>query len=134
MNQKTKKLMRKQKSNIYDGIVETFKLPVYEDEIAEDEDERLLEEGYNCFILETGEFQPTNDFKKVSQNIRIYYYSENRDDVDEQTIDIISTCIRAPGVTFTNSNKERLQMKDTDRFIDRVVLQFRRVIPIECPV
>ncbi|GIN71249.1 hypothetical protein J14TS2_17240 [Bacillus sp. J14TS2] len=132
MNEKTKKLMRKQKSNIYDGIVETFDLPVYEDEIAEDEDERLLEEGYNCFIFETGEFQRTNDFKKVAQNIRIYYYSENRDDVDEQTIDIISTCLKAPGVDFTSTNKERLQMKDTDRYIDRVVLQFRRVIPIEC--
>lgn len=132
MNEKTKKLMRKQKSNIYNGLVKTFELPVYEDEIAEDEDERLLQEGYDCFILETGEFQPTNDFKKIAQNIRVYYYSENRDDVDEQTVDIISTCIKAPGINFTGTNKERLQMKDTDRYIDRVILQFRRVIPIEC--
>lgn len=132
MNEKSKRLMKKQKSEIYNGLSNTFLLPVYEDEIAEDEDERLIQEGYNCFILETGEFQPTNDFTKLSQNIRVYYYSENSDDVDEQTLDIISTCIKAKAVSFTGSIKERLQMKDTDRYIDRVVIAFRRVIPVEC--
>lgn len=126
--------MNKQKDVIYTGLTATFNLPVFEDEIAEDEDEQLTREGYNCFILETGEFQPTDDKFKLSQNIRVYYYSENRNDIDEQTIDIISVCVGSPAVDFVRTSKERLQMKDTDRFIDRVTLNFRRVIPIVCKV
>lgn len=126
--------MRKQKSLIYEGLSEAFQLPIFEDEIAEDEVERFFQNGFECFILETGEFEPTDDNRKITQNIRIYYYSENRDDVDEMIIDIISVCTKAPSVTFTRSTKERVQVKDVDRFIDRATIQFRRVIPIECQI
>jgi hypothetical protein len=64
----------------------------------------------------------------------VYYYSENRDDVDEQTIDIISSVSSIKGINFVNTVKERLQEKDTDRYVDRVTLVFRRVIPIGCQV
>jgi hypothetical protein len=131
MNEKTKRFMREQIDTLVNGL-KGFGLPVYEDEIAEDEEETLTE--YNCFVFETGEFRTTNDIRKVTQDIYVYYYSENRDDVDEQTIDVISVVSSIKGMSFVNSIKERLQEKDTDRYVDRVTLVFRRVIPIECQV
>jgi hypothetical protein len=131
MNEKTKRFMREQIDSLVNGL-KNFGLPVFEDEIAEDEETNLA--TYNCFVFETGEFRKTNDIKKVTQDIYVYYYSENRDDVDEQTIDIISVASSIKGMSFVNTVKERLQEKDTDRYVDRVTLVFRRVIPIECQV
>jgi hypothetical protein len=131
MNEKTKRFMREQIDTLVNGLKD-FGLPVYEDEIAEDEEVTLSE--YNCFVFETGEFRTTNDIRKVTQDIYVYYYSENRDDVDEQTIDIISVVSSIKGMSFVNSIKERLQEKDSDRYVDRVTLVFRRVIPIECQI
>jgi hypothetical protein len=131
MNENTKRLMRKQKEGIFNSLHTHFSLPVFEDEMAEDEEKQLDQIGYNCFIFETSEFQTTQDIKKLKQNIYVSYYSENKDDVDEKTIDIISVLTPVKGVTFSSSKKERLQMKETDRFIDRVTLTFTRVIPIE---
>jgi len=132
MNDKTKNLMREQINSLVDGLSNHFQLPIFEDEIAEDEEESLTE--FNCFVFETGEFRPTRDFRKITQDIYVYYYSENKDDVDEQTIDIISIVTSIKGMTFSQTTKERLQEKDTDRYVDRVTLVFRRVIPIECKV
>jgi hypothetical protein len=134
MNEKTKRLMHKQKEGIFNSLQTHFTLPVFEDEMAEDEEKQLDKKGYNCFIFETSEFQTTDDIKKLKQNIYVSYYSENKDDVDETTIDIISVLTTIKGVTFSSSKKERLQMKETDRFIDRVRLTFTRVIPIEYQV
>ncbi|MEH7490833.1 hypothetical protein [Neobacillus niacini] len=134
MNEKTKRLMHKQKEGIFNSLQTHFTLPVFEDEMAEDEEKQLDKKGYNCFIFETSEFQTTEDIKKLKQNIYVSYYSENKDDVDETTIDIISVLTPIKGVTFSSSKKERLQMKETDRFIDRVRLTFTRVIPIEYQV
>jgi len=126
--------MREQKEAIFNNLSTQFNLPVFEDDIAEDEEKDLDKNGYNCFIFETGNFQPTQDFKKLSQDINVYYHSENKDDVDEMTIDIISSLITVKGVYFTDSTKERMQMKDTDRFMDRVTITFTRKIPIEYQV
>jgi hypothetical protein len=134
VNEKTKRLMREQKEGIFNNLQTQFSLPVFEDEIAEDEDKSLDKNGYNCFVFETSEFQTTQDIKKVKQNIYVFYYSENKDDVDESTIDIISVLNSVKGVNFLSSRKERLQMKETDRFIDRVNLTFTRMIPIEYQV
>jgi hypothetical protein len=134
VNEKTKRLMRVQKEGIFNNLQNQFNLPVFEDEIAEDEEKSLDKSGYNCFVFETSEFQTTQDIKKVRQNIYVSYYSEQRDDVDETTIDIISILTPVKGVTFSSSRKERLQMKETDRYIDRVTLTFTRVIPIEYQV
>jgi hypothetical protein len=134
VNEKTKRLMREQKEGIFNNLQTHFNLPVFEDEIAEDEEKSLDKNGYNCFVFETSEFQTTQDIKKVRQNINVSYYSENRDDVDETSIDIISVLNSVKGVNFSSSRKERLQMKETDRFIDRVTLTFIRMIPIEYQV
>ncbi|MCI4140195.1 hypothetical protein MMJ09_26605, partial [Bacillus vallismortis] len=65
-----------------------FKLLVIEDELAEDEEEEMAEEGYNCFLIEYGEFQPSSNERTISQNVYITYLSEKQDDLEEQIIDI----------------------------------------------
>lgn len=130
MNERSKQLLKEQKTGIYNNL-QQFNLPVFEDELAEDEESSLDVNGYNCFIFETGEFTPTQDIKKLNQSVNVQYFSEKRDDVDEQAIDIISTLTSIKGVYFVGSTKERLRMKDTDRFIDRVTINFVRKIPIE---
>ncbi|AJH61646.1 hypothetical protein bcere0016_5000 [Bacillus cereus 95/8201] len=132
MNEKAKKLMKEQRMGIKKGLEDHFKLLVVEDELAEDEEEQLQETGYNCFTIEYGEFQPSSNERTISQNIYVSYLSENQDDLDEQTIDIISLVSKVKKLSFVTSKNDRLQMKDTDRYIDRVFFTFRRMIPIEC--
>ncbi|MGG0731556.1 hypothetical protein [Bacillus paramycoides] len=132
MNEKSKKLMKEQRKGIKEALENGFKLLVVEDELAEDEESQLTEEGYNCFILEYGEFQSSSNERTLSQNIYISYLSESQDDLDEQVIDIISLISKVKMVSFVVTKSNRLQVKDTDRYIDRVVFTYKRVIPLEC--
>ncbi|HFK1409632.1 hypothetical protein [Bacillus thuringiensis] len=132
MNEKAKKLMREQRKGIREALHNGFQLLVVEDELAEDEEYQLTEEGYHCFILEYGEFQPSSNERTISQSIYVSYLSENQSNLDEQVIDIISWVGKVKMVSFVVSKSDRLQVKDTDRYIDRVVFTFQRVIPIEC--
>ncbi|PFD32611.1 hypothetical protein CN285_27530 [Bacillus cereus] len=124
--------MKEQRKGIKEALENGFKLLVVEDELAEDEESQLTEEGYNCFILEYGEFQSSSNERTLSQNIYISYLSESQDDLDEQVIDIISLISKVKMVSFVVTKSDRLQVKDTDRYIDRVVFTYKRVIPLEC--
>ncbi|WP_230396890.1 hypothetical protein [Bacillus cereus] len=132
MNEKPKKLMKEQRLGIKTKLDDYFKLLVVEDELAEDEEEEMAEEGYNCFLIEYGEFQPSSNERTISQNVYITYLSEKQDDLEEQIIDIISLISGVKRLLFVSSKSDRFQMKDTDRYIDRVVFTFKRVIPFEC--
>ncbi|MGE6552915.1 hypothetical protein ACQKFK_29425 [Bacillus mycoides] len=132
MNEKAKKLMQEQRSGIKKVLEDSFELLVVEDELAEDEESQLTEEGYNCFILEYGEFQPSSNERTISQNVYVSYLSENQANLDEQVIDILSLVSNVKKVSFVVTKSDRLQVKDTDRYIDRVVFTFKRVIPFEC--
>lgn len=133
MNEKTKAFMEKQRSGIFEAL-STFELPVYEDEIAEDEERELLQsEMYNFFTIDFGDIVNVRDnITKLSQMVVIEYYSENKNDVDEVTVDLITLLRKVSAVSFDQSRKERLKMKDTERYIDRVSIVLRRVIPIAC--
>jgi hypothetical protein len=127
--------MNDQISGISNKLKTQFSLPVFEDEIAEDEDEKLIDShSYNCIVYETGDMVPGESGRSLSQEIIVCYYSENRDDVDEQTVDIISLISSVKAVTFNRTVKERLKVKETDRFIDRVNIVFKRMIPIDSQV
>jgi hypothetical protein len=136
MNEKSKRLMAEQKDQIFSLLEKYSGLKVYEDEIAEDEEEELLNlEKYNFYTLAMGNFRPAQEpAKSIAQDIVIDYYSENRDDVDDVTIDVISLISTIKGMRFNGTQKDRLRVKDMDRYIDRVSFLFRRVIPIECTV
>ncbi|ARJ25213.1 hypothetical protein B7492_25705 [Bacillus mycoides] len=124
--------MQEQRSGIKKVLEDSFELLVVEDELAEDEESQLTEEGYNCFILEYGEFQPSSNERTISQNVYVSYLSENQANLDEQVIDILSLVSNVKKVSFVVTKSDRLQVKDTDRYIDRVVFTFKRVIPFEC--
>ncbi|PFR79165.1 hypothetical protein COK40_02425 [Bacillus cereus] len=124
--------MKEQRLGIKTKLDDYFKLLVVEDELAEDEEEEMAEEGYNCFLIEYGEFQPSSNERTISQNVYITYLSEKQDDLEEQIIDIISLISGVKRLLFVSSKSDRFQMKDTDRYIDRVVFTFKRVIPLEC--
>jgi len=134
VNEKSKRFMGQQRQDIFNAL-KTFGLSVYEDEIAEDEEQEIINlDSYNFFTIVFGDFKPTDDKRKLIQTIAIAYFSENRDDVDEMSIDIISHVSSVKTVTFTGTEKDRLQVKDMDRYVDRVTLLFRRMIPIDCTV
>ncbi|AXY08541.1 hypothetical protein CUC43_29380 [Bacillus thuringiensis LM1212] len=124
--------MKEQRLGIKTKLDDYFKLLVVEDELAEDEEEEMAQEGYNCFLIEYGEFQPSSNERTISQNVYITYLSEKQDDLEEQIIDIISLISGVKRLLFVSSKSDRFQMKDTDRYIDRVVFTFKRVIPLEC--
>lgn len=124
--------MKEQRLGIKTKLDDYFKLLVVEDELAEDEEEEMAEEGYNCFLIEYGEFQPSSNERTISQNVYITYLSEKQDDLEEQIIDIISLISGVKRLLFVSSKSDRFQMKDTDRYIDRAVFTFKRVIPFEC--
>lgn len=123
----THDFMDKQLHLIYQGLT-TFGLPVYEDEVAPDEEKDLLK-NYHCLVYETGPMSKNRDMKTVSQVLTVYYYCENRDDIDKRTIDIVDALESVPRLEFIRTQKQRLQKKDTDQFVDRVILTFARVIP-----
>lgn len=124
--------MKEQREEIFNRL-NNFGLSVYEDEIAEDEEQELINsDKYNFFTLEFSDIRSTGNLKQLSQIIIVDYYSENRNDVDEMVIDIITLLKKVKGLNFDTTRKDRLQMKDTERYIDRVSIIFKRMIPIEC--
>lgn len=109
---------------IYDAL-KSWDLPVFEDEIAPDEEKALLE-NYHCFVYETGDIIKNNDMKTMTQSVTVYYYSENLDDIDKRTLSIIASIDGQKRISFVRSRKQRLQKKDTEQFVDRVILTFAR--------
>lgn len=119
--------MKKQIEQLWAALA-TFNIPVFEDEIAEDEELKLFDDGYHCFVYETLNFSNNNDLKSITQTVAIYYFSENRDDLDERAVDIMNAVNQVTGFTFVRTNKQRLQKKDTDQFVDRIIFEYNRKI------
>lgn len=110
--------------------LKTFNFPVFEDDLAEDEEKEFLKKGYNFFVYETGDMFKNDDMKSISQDIAVYYYSENRDDLDEFTIKIIQALSNIKLLSLVRTQKQRLRRKDTDSYVDRIVLVYARKIVI----
>ncbi|MFJ7662960.1 hypothetical protein ACIQXW_11205 [Lysinibacillus sp. NPDC097162] len=110
----------------------TFNIPVFEDGLAEDEEAQFEKKGYHFFVYETGNMFKNDDLKTIKQEIVVYYYSENRDDLDERTIEIIQALSKVPIIKFERSQKQQLRRKDTDNYVDRIVLLYNRKIVTGC--
>lgn len=123
----TKEFMQEQAQALYDALL-TFGVPVYEDEISQDE-EKKLHDDYHCFVYFTDAMSYNNDMKSISQAVHIHYYSEDREDLDERTIEIAERLKSVKRLLFVRTRKDRLQKKDTEQYVDRVILTFARVIP-----
>ena len=124
--------MMKQDTMIYQTI-ESFGLPVYADELSESEEQQLVNDMYNCIIIETGNMSnPTG--RTVTQDFFIYYITEHEQDIDYKTVELITLLSQIEALNFKLTKKERLQIKDTDRYVDRVAFLFKRVIKVGCHV
>lgn len=126
---KIKDYMQKQIDEMQTAL-KTFSIPLFEDEIAEDEEEQLYQNDYHCFVYETLNMSNNNDHKSLTQTVAIYYYSENRDDLDERAVEIILSLKDVTGFTLNRTTKQRLQKKETDQFVDRVIFEYNRKIVV----
>lgn len=135
MNERGKLKMREQKEMLVEKLeANVSHAPLYQDEVAEDELSDF-EEGakeYLAMVLIFGNIRSGNNGANLYQEFRVDYYSENRDDVDEVTLDIISSVASVKTVVFKDTLRQRYRVKETDRFIDVVSVIFRRAVAYEC--
>jgi hypothetical protein len=127
MNETQKDYMNKKSQQIYNDLKNTFSLPIFEDEVDNEE----LGTNKNYFLIVYGDMQPANSEGSLSQEFYVVYVSEDNPNVETTTIDIISTMVKISNVTFGRTIKERVQKNDTDDYIDRVTLIFRRKLKYE---
>jgi hypothetical protein len=124
LNNQSKERLKKLNSLLVTSLESAFNVTVYQDQVSEDE-----ETDYHYFIFETGGFTKNAEQNKnlLVQDVTVRYYSENRDDLDEVTIDIITTLERS-GYIFKNSVKTAIQKGDTDSYVDEIELNFVRAL------
>nr|WP_231619663.1 hypothetical protein [Fictibacillus sp. 5RED26] len=122
MNNQSKERLKKLNNLLVTSLEAAFNVTVYQDQVSEDE-----ETDYHYFIYETGGFTKKAEQNKslLVQDVTLRYYSENRDDLDEVTIDII-TLLERNGHIFKNSLKAAIQKGDTDSYVDEIELNFTR--------
>jgi len=130
MNDKQKVYMQKQQTKLYNDLSTTFNLPVFEDEIAEDE---ALSKA-NYFLIVYGDMVAGKSEISVSQEVYVVYVSEENADVETTTLDILTVVSKVRGYNFKRTVKERLQKGETDEYVDQVTLIFRRMLKYECQI
>lgn len=128
MNEKSKQHLNKLNDRLITSLESTFKLNVYQDSFSDSEQ---LE--YHAFVFETGGFSRPNEENKKSliQPVYVRYLSENRDDLDERMLDIVSL-IESAGYIFQSSEKTAIQKGETDSYIDEIMFTFNRVVKYGC--
>ena len=130
MNEKSKARMEEQHQRIKDDLSALFNLPVYQDDLAEDE----YPTDHNYILIVYGSFNKTNTTRALTQEIYVVYVSENNPNVEIETLDLITTMVNIRGINFHRTVKDRLQKDDTDDFIDQVTCIFNRRVVIECKI
>ena len=125
--------MKSQKEQLVNEIEKAFPhIPFYEDEIAEDEEKKLVKGKYSAFVLSMGDISPNENKSYLSQEVVIDYYSENRDDVDEMILDVVVAVENVKTFKFVSASKVRARVKDSQRFIDVVSIEFSRSLKYGC--
>ncbi|MGM0863375.1 MAG: hypothetical protein ACQEWF_01705 [Bacillota bacterium] len=134
MNEKAKALIKDQNRLVPQVLKNHFNLPVYQDGINDDE----VPSDHNYFLVVYGDIGRSEEQKKtqrhLSQDIYVVYISENNDELDGNSLDIITLVEGIKAITFDRSTKERVQKAETSEFVDRVTLIFTRMIKYERPV
>lgn len=128
MNKKQKTYMNEQRTEVYEKLTTIFSLPVFENEIAKDE----LPNPLNGILVVYGDFYNTDSIGRLYQEVYVVYLSEDKTDVEEITLDMITTVAKIKGFNFHRTIKERIQKDETDDFIDQVTIIFRRKLSHEC--
>lgn len=134
MNDVYKAKMKTHKQKLVDDLKSTFPdVQLFEDEISKTADEEFQGKKYYALVLTMGDFNPETP-GTLRQNVSIDYYSEERDDVDETVLDIITVGSKVPTHTLTPTSRIRLKVKDTDRFVDVVTINFVRTVKYDCKI
>ncbi|WP_313886614.1 hypothetical protein [Enterococcus hulanensis] len=132
LNQSEKIRLSKQTIEKMKLLEEQFGLPIFQDFLSEDE-KKALGDSYDYFIFEESEIVLAQDEKKYSfqQKVYISFYSENRDYLTGDQLDVI-TLLHNANYKFTGSDVNHLKLDNQDRFIDLVVFSFSRIIRSGC--
>lgn len=131
LNEKSKQMIELQNKQLLDDLKATFSLPVFQDNVAEDERPDTL----NLFLINYGNLVGGQERGSMYQEIYVTYLAENSDTVETDSLDIISTVEGIKGkINFVNTEKDQVKKQDTDEYIDRVTFIFRRVIKYVCKV
>ncbi|MEK9196885.1 hypothetical protein SFC08_08925 [Lysinibacillus halotolerans] len=133
MNDKTKAYMMKVKKELVEALEKAFpNLPIYEDEVPDDETQKYDHNPYHLLVYSMGDFtKGENTSNSLTQSITIIYYSENRDDFDETIIDILGVAVNVKSITFSDCTKARARHADTNRFVDIANIELNRVVKLE---
>jgi len=125
MNEKAKKLIKHQNDQLYSKLKDTFGLPVFQDNVADDEKPDKL----NLFLIVYGDVFATDSKGSLYQEVYVTYLAEGKDGIEEDTIDIITTVTNGKGVlNFVRTEKDQVRKLTTNEFVDRITFNFRRVI------
>ena len=132
LNQNEKKRLSAQSIEKMKSLEDHFSLPVFQDFLSEDE-KKALGDSYDYFIFEESEIVLAPDNMKYSFQQRVYisFYSENRDYLTGDQLDVISL-LHNNNYMFTGSDVNHLKLDNQDRYIDLVVFSFSRIIRSGC--
>lgn len=134
MNEAAKTYMRKVKESIVEELeADLPDIPLYEDEVPESETAKY-DNGtpYHLMVMKFGPISRQDNEKFLTQEFSVDLYAENKANVDETTLDIITVLKNIKSVRFRNATKFRARHANTDRFVDIVSLNFVRMMKIEC--
>lgn len=128
MNEKAKALINLQNEQITAALADNFNLPIFQDDVAEDERPDKL----NLFLVIYGNLEKGESRGSLSQDVYVTYLAEDNNAVETDALDIISSIATIRAVNFVRSEKDRVQKLNTDEYVDRINFIFRRGIRYEC--
>lgn len=134
MNEQAKDYMKNIKGLIVERLETTLPLiPLFEDEVPEEETAKY-DNGtpYHLMLMKFGAIGKQENEKFLSQEFSVDLYAENRPDVDETTLDIITVLKGIRSVRFIDSVKFRARHAQSNRFVDIVTLNYVRMMKVEC--
>lgn len=131
MNESEKTRLTKQTVEKMKKVSDYFDLPTFQDFLSEDEKEELGD-SYDYFIFEEDEITIVNKDKyTLGQNVYITFYSENREYLTGDQLDVIEL-LHQPNFRFSGTDVNHLKLDNQDRYVDQVVFSFVRIIRSSC--
>lgn len=131
MNEGEKKRLSKQTIEKMKLLEEHFSIPTFQDFLSEDE-KKELKDSYNYFIFEEDEITIVDKDKyTLGQNVYVTFYSENRDYLTGDQLDVIGL-LHSNLFRFSGTDVNHLKLDNQDRYIDQVVFSFVRILRSGC--
>jgi hypothetical protein len=122
MNEQSKERLRKMNKMLVEKLEGFFKARVYQNRVSKNDEGK-----YPYFIVETGGFERKENSFLLKQTVPIRYYSENRDDLDEMLLDLIST-LEGMKYSFVRSTKKSIPKDGVDGYVDELLVHVTRSI------